>query len=266
MNDDLRVLVVDDDPAMANTLVDILRVKGYQAEAANSGAEALDRAKRAPWDCLLTDIKMPDMDGVELCRAMKAQYPDLCVILMTAYAQDSLVNDGLDKGALAALAKPLDLNALLSFFPALRQETSVVIVDDDPEFCRTLGDVLSQHDFAVAEVTDPNQIMPHLVENGEVVLLDMKLDGCTGLDVMKQIRRAHPLLPVILMTGCGQEMAPKIEAALQISAHTCLYKPIEMQELLRTLAEIRDLELGSLLGREPKEKGCWWIFWDSHFA
>ena len=254
MSDELRVLVVDDDPAMANTLVDVLSVTGYQAESANSGAEALELAKQTSWDCLLSDIKMPDMDGVELCRAMKAQHPELCVVLMTAYARDSLVNDGLVAGAVAAMAKPLDLNALLSFMGALRHEASILIVDDDPEFCRTLGDVLRQHFFAVTEVSDANEMVRLFVESGQVVLLDMKLNGLSGLEVLKQIRQAHPQLPVILVTGCGQEMAPKIEAALRLRAHTCLYKPLEIQELLQTLGEIRDQELGRLLGQTPKKK------------
>ena len=103
MSEKLRILIVDDDRKMAKTLVDILKVKGYEAEAAHSGPDALDRLNKGRFDCLLTDIKMPQMNGVELYRAIKAMQPDLPVVLMTAYSTDNLVQEGLEEGAIATL-------------------------------------------------------------------------------------------------------------------------------------------------------------------
>ena len=127
MSETLRILVVDDDPSMAKTLVDIFKVKGHQAEAAHSGPEALakvaqgsfgsaHRHEYSRWqdrhfDCVLTDVKMPGVNGVELYRALKARQPDLPVVLMTAYSTDRLVEEGLGEGAIAVLTKPLDTAA-----------------------------------------------------------------------------------------------------------------------------------------------------------
>ncbi len=85
----LHILVVDDDRRMAKTLVNIFQVKGYQVEAAHSGPEALEKVAGGRFDCVLTDIKMPEMNGVELYRAIKARQPDLTVVLMTAYSTAS---------------------------------------------------------------------------------------------------------------------------------------------------------------------------------
>ena len=122
MSDKLRVLIVDDDPRMAKTLKDILTVKGYEADVAHSGPEALEKTAETHFDCLLSDIKMPGINGVELFRAIRKTRPDLPVVLMSAYAHDELVKDGLEEGVIAVLAKPLDINALLSFFSTLRKE------------------------------------------------------------------------------------------------------------------------------------------------
>ena len=123
MEDKLRILVVDDDHMMARTIVDILKVKGHEAEAVHSGSEALEKVTQGsfgsaqdrpfgsahrheprhkysrwysrwqdrPFDCVLTDIKMPGVNGVDLYRAIKARRPDLPVVLMTAYSADRLV-------------------------------------------------------------------------------------------------------------------------------------------------------------------------------
>jgi len=254
MSEKLRILIVDDDRRMANTLSDIFKVKGYEAQAAYSGPEALDMVKKGHFDCVLTDIKMPQMNGVRLCRAIKAIQPDLPVVLMTAYSADVLVKEGLEEGVIASLTKPLDINLLLGFFSSLRKERSIVIVDDDPQFCQTLGDILRARDFAVTQVHDPQSLVEMLRTDAQVVLLDMKLNSINGLEVLKEIREHYPHLPVILVTGYREEMAPAIEAALKINAYTCLYKPFRIEELLQLFTEVRHRELGRVLGQHDRKR------------
>ena len=249
-----HVLVVDDDPWMVRTLVDIFNAKGCEAEGALCGAEALAKVQAARADaarrfhCVLTDIKMPQMNGVEFQRAIKALQPDLAVVLMTAYATDRLVREGLEQGALAVLTKPLEIDRLLGFFAALRRERAIVIVDDDPQFCGPLGTLLRPRGFEVTQITDPRGVAQALARGGQVVLLDMKLNGVTGLEVLQSIRERHPDLPVILVTAYREEMAEAIEACLRIGATTCLYKPFEIEELLDVLTLIGNRELTRALG------------------
>ena len=238
MNEKFRILIVDDDHAMANTLRDIFKAKAYEAQATYSGPEALDKVKKDHFDCVLTDIKMPEVNGVELYRAIKALRPDLPVVLMTSYSADVLVKEGLEEGAIATLTKPLDINLLFSFFSSLRKEQSVVIVDDNPQFCKTLGDILRTRGLRVAEVTDPHSLLKAVRPDAQVVLLDMKLNTINGFDVLKAMRQRYPHVPVFLVTGYREEMASMIEAVLQIKAYTCLYKPLQIEELVELLTEV----------------------------
>lgn len=247
MNDSLRVLVVDDDQNMAKTLSDILKVKGYETETACSGTEALEKVTESEFDCVLSDIKMPDINGVELHKSIKSIQPDLPVVLMTAYSSDNLVEQGLAQGAIAVLNKPLDIVLFFTFLSLLRKERSVVIVDDDDQFCKTLGDVLTERGFAVTQIGAPYHVAEMLEEDAGVVLLDMKLNGIDGLGVLREIREKYPDLPVILVTGHRAEMISKIEEALKISAYTCLYKPLELENLFRLLAEIHHNNLSGFL-------------------
>lgn len=260
MSEELRLLIVDDDRSMADTPVDILRLKGYKAEAAFSGLEALDKLRRskeegaAPFDCVLTDVKMPEMNGAELQRAIKTLSPDTPVVLMTAYAANALVDEALQPGAIASLRKPLDIDMLLSFFSALSKECAILIVDDDPAFCRTMGDILRLKGFAVVEVTDPLSWQENIEPDGQIVLLDMKLNGTNGLDILRQMRQKHPRLPVILVIGYREEMATAIEAALELSAYACLFKSLEIERLLDHLGELRRQELGRILGQRVEKR------------
>ena len=255
MRKKMSILVVDDDRRMARTLVDILTIKGYRAEAAHSGVEALEKVKKGCFDCILSDIKMPQMNGVELYRVIKQMQPELPVVLMTAYAADNLARMGLAEGVIATITKPLDIDLLLSFFSALRKETSIVIVDDDPQFCKVLADILRRRGFKVAVENDYRGVVGTLGAEGQVVLLDMKLGDTNGTEVLKEIRQQFPHLPVIMVTGYGEEMAKQIKAALKINAYACLYKPFGIDELLKLLIEVHNQELGRILGRPANKKG-----------
>jgi two-component system response regulator HydG len=256
MRETLRILVVDDDRRMAKSLANIFRGKGYEAVVAHSGSEALEKvmesllgcAQNAPLDCVLTDIRMPDLDGVALYRAIKARQPDLPVVLMTAYATDRLVEEGLEEGVIAALTKPLDINALLCFFSSLHREHSVAVVDEDAQFCEILADKLKRRGFAMIPVADPYGVVERLKAKEQVVLLDMKPNGVGGLEVFKQIKKQYPHLPVILMTGYREEMAQEIAVASKMGAYACLYKPFQIEELLQLLTKIRRQDLRRALG------------------
>jgi CheY-like chemotaxis protein len=114
------ILVVDDNPSMANTLADILNVKGFEVYAAVSCKEALQILHDHPVDILLTDVKMPDMDGVTLYRQTRKTYPGLVTFLMTAYAADELIQKGMSEGIKTVLTKPLDIDFVITLFSAYR--------------------------------------------------------------------------------------------------------------------------------------------------
>jgi len=241
MQPTLRILIVDDDRRMTRTLADILTISGYQAVEASSGAEALAAINTQAFDCVLTDIKMPEMNGVELHSRLREAQPGLPVLLMTACAAEELIHQGLEEGVVGVFDKPLDINHLLSFFSSLASHRAVVVVDDDQAFCMTLADILSQRGFKVEQVHNPTLNVESIASDAQVILLDLKLNGLSGLDVLKEIRKKYPQLPVLLVTGYRHEMAASIQAALEINA--CLYKPLEIPRLLQLLT---DTQLGRL--------------------
>ena len=243
----LRILIVDDDRRMTSTLADILELQGYETTQAYKGHEALEKISQSNFDCVLTDVKMPGMNGAELSQAIREVQPGLPVILMTAYAADELIHSGMQSGAAGVLNKPLDIHQLLGFLASLSKEHIVTIVDDDHAFCDTLSDILERRGFRVTKINDAEMDVDQMMLNSQIILLDMKLNSRTGYDVLNDIRKGHPELPVLLVTGYRQEMAPAIEKALEFGAFTCLYKPLVIPELLETLAGIRSARMKQLL-------------------
>ena len=250
MNQKLNILVVDDDKRMTSTLSDILQLAGHEVVEAASAMMALEKVKTQSFDCVLTDIRMPEMDGVEFHRQLREIQPGLPVVLMTAYASDTLTRQGLDNGVIGVLDKPLDINNLLSFLTSMGRNRTIVLVDDDPEFCKTLSGILSNHGFKVAEFTDPHVNMDLITSEAQVILLDYKFNGINGIDVLRDIRKNNPNLPVLFVTGYRKEMESALQSASEIEDYTCLYKPLKIPQLLQTLSEYQMNHLRGLLKKQ----------------
>jgi CheY-like chemotaxis protein len=115
----LSILIVDDNPSMANTMADVLNAKGFETFAACSGAEALTILQDRPVDILLTDIIMPGMSGLALYRETRKIQPQLTTFLMTAYAADDVIQQGMKEGIKAVLNKPMDIDFLIMMLRAV---------------------------------------------------------------------------------------------------------------------------------------------------
>ena len=108
-----RLLVVDDDPAQREALLDTLSDEGYEVEVCASPAAALQRAAATPFDLVLTDLQMPEMDGIELTRLLQDAAPDVVVVLMSGKASVPSVVEAMRNGAIDCIQKPFRAATLL---------------------------------------------------------------------------------------------------------------------------------------------------------
>jgi len=105
-----HVLIVDDDLALLQALPEALRLRmaGVTVDTADSGAAALDRITAEDYDAIVTDIKMPGMDGLELLAEIRTRWPDTPTLMITGHGEHDLVVDALRAGAYDFIQKPID--------------------------------------------------------------------------------------------------------------------------------------------------------------
>jgi len=107
------VLVVDDDPAVGAVLKALLQQEGIDSIWVSSGTEALEELSRRPVDTVITDLRMPGMDGMQLLQQIAARFPEVAVIMMTAHGTVPLAVEAMKTGAADFVLKPFDRQEIL---------------------------------------------------------------------------------------------------------------------------------------------------------
>jgi DNA-binding NtrC family response regulator len=129
----LRVLIADDEVEFASTIVTRLKLRNFAANMVNSGKDALAAIEEEQPDVLLLDLKMPDLDGLEVLASLKENYPALAVIILTGHGSFEAGLKGMELGAYDYIMKPVDLNLLITKIEGAFEAASAKARDQNPE-------------------------------------------------------------------------------------------------------------------------------------
>ena len=152
MSTEAVVHVIDDDSAVRNSLRFLLKAAGYEAATYASGPELLSQASDLRPGCIVTDVRMPEMNGLELVRQLKALGVPHPVIVMTGHADVPLAVEAMRAGVVDFIEKPFDDEVLLaSIRSALAQNASSEAEDAEVSEFRSRLDQLSQRERQVLE-------------------------------------------------------------------------------------------------------------------
>jgi DNA-binding response OmpR family regulator len=110
----IRLLVVDDEVGYLEVLSKRLRRRGFDVTASRSAAEAIRAVRDRDFEAAVVDLKMEDMDGIELLKILRQMLPAIKVIMVTGHGSERAARDGLALGAFDYLMKPVDLELLVA--------------------------------------------------------------------------------------------------------------------------------------------------------
>jgi DNA-binding NtrC family response regulator len=109
----IKLLLVDDEKGFADIIAKRMSKRDIDVTKAYSGVEALQAIRKANFDVAVLDLKMEDMDGIEILKIFKKMDPDLAVIMLTGHGSEAAAKDGIKFGAFDYLTKPCDLEELI---------------------------------------------------------------------------------------------------------------------------------------------------------
>src|SRR5512143_2757346 len=198
---DRRYLIVDDNRAFAENVAEIVRELGDEVSVAESGAQALQMAKRRRYHAIVTDMRMPVMGGAQLVQEVRRVDPGIAAIVVTAHVADKEIALARRQGVLAVLSKPVPIHDLLDLLGAARRDGLAVIVEDDRAFADGLCDSLRTRGFpavtasSVLETEERGTLRPF------AALVGLLLPAGTASVTMTRIPAKSPRPPQLVNTG-----------------------------------------------------------------
>ena len=108
-----KLLVIDDDGDTRDVLRATLTQRGFEVACATTGADALDQLERNAFDAVISDLNMPGMSGLDLCRRMERSWPDMPLVLVTGFRSAAMTLTALRAGACDVISKPIQIDGLL---------------------------------------------------------------------------------------------------------------------------------------------------------
>jgi len=233
-----KVLVIEDDPDIAQLIQFHLAEDGRQVLIAQRGQEALEMAQRERPDLITLDVLLPDTNGFDLLEELKADPDtrDIPVIVVSVLPDEE---EGLQLGAADYLTKPIDEQRLLrAVRQVLSQRGTVLVVDDDEDNLSLMRSILHSHGFGVRTASNGanttrvvNEVQPALV------LLNLKLKDSDGCGVLKRLKSdpATRNTPVIVMTGSAVIDDAKRQKVTALGASRLMSKPFSIEELIEEI-------------------------------
>ena len=261
---ELCVLVIDDDPIACEHAQLVLGQVGVNCEKALSGAEGLQmvkvrHARREPYNLILVDWRMPDMDGMETTRRIRAAVGnETPVIILTSYNWDEIEDEAKAAGVDTFVAKPLFAGSVLDEFreafrkknAKLIRETAdltgrrVLLAEDVSVNAEIMMMVLSMREMQVDHAENGRIAVKMFEEHEEgyydAVLMDMRMPEMDGLEATRRIRAMDrsdaKTVPIIALTANAFD--EDVQQSMQAGLNAHLSKPVEPDVLFETLEEL----------------------------
>ena len=263
---DMRILVVDDEEIAAEHARIVLDEAGIKADTCYDGQTAMNmlevqHAKHEPYNLVLLDWKMPEMDGVELAREIRKRYDrETTVIILTSFNWDEIMEEAVHSGVDGFLAKPLFASNVLDEFERIARKNNMSLYKE-----KKRADLKGRHILMAEDVFINAEIMKQIIlskeaeidhaENGKIVLnmfeestvgyydailMDVRMPEMDGLEATAAIRSLDrpdaKAIPIIALTANAFD--EDVQRSLQVGMDAHLSKPVDPEHLYQTLEEL----------------------------
>jgi len=251
-----KILFVDDDSNILDAYKRQLK-REFHVETAQGGKQGLDAvANSGPYAVIVSDLRMPGMDGNQFLSRVKDSAPASVRIMLTGYADLRAATDAINNGRIFRLltkpcSKEVLVEAIASGIEQFRKniliqgkdaaameagpDKKVMIVDDDPVIQKIISHALmEQKGFEVLTAMDGREAIELLnIKEIDMVLSDLYMPGINGLQLLSYMSKRHPGIPVIVLTGRG---TPEIEARIKVLGdYQYFEKPLDINVLIEIL-------------------------------
>lgn len=259
----LTILIVDDEVELLASLKRPLQLR-YNVMTLDKSTEVLNTLRVHPVDCLLLDIRMPEMTGLEVLKEIKFTYPHLPVLIMTGHGDEEDTINTLKYGASGYLRKPIDIYTLFDELQRVlslggqlgelkRKTAKILLLDDEPEILASIKKALSIYPYQVSTTSSTSDALLDM-EKGDldILIVDIQMPTMTGLEFIDEARKKNNnFIPIVLTGNSSQELAID---AIKHGVFDYIRKPLDVSELISAIERsMHKLEMNREIYQKNRE-------------
>lgn len=240
MEERYKVMIIEDEASARKMLAKAVTKEGFDVVTAGNGREGLEMFEKESPEIVISDLKMPEVGGLEVMRKLKESVRNVQFILVTAFGETDTAIMALNEGALDYIKKPIDLDLLAVTLGRAKEKVSeyrkiihypcILLAEDDKATRERLSKVLGKEPFKVIVASDGQEAMELFDRNKvDVALLDIKMPKKDGLSALHDMRKETEDFEAIILTGYGDETSAI--QALRDGAANFIKKPIDIEQL-----------------------------------
>lgn len=235
------VLIVDDDKIIREQLEKELKRNFFRTFLAADGKTALETFAQEEIDILLLDIKLPDIDGLDVLKKVKEKKPNCEVIVITGFGTLEIAIQSLRRGAIDYIEKPIKMDELSTALGRAQEKLAeneelfcnsmLLVIDDEEDVVKPLKKFLEKEGYEVFSAYNGEDGL-NIIENNkiDVIITDIKMGDMDGIEVLQEAKKLYQDIEGIMITGYSeQELAIK---SLRAGAIDYIPKPVHLEELL----------------------------------
>jgi len=235
------VLIVDDDKIIREWLEKELKRNFFRTALAACGRAALEVFAKETIDIVLIDVKLPDMDGLEVLKKVKKRKPDCEVVVITGFGTQEIAIQSLRRGAIDYIEKPVKMDELyaalgraqekLAEKEELSYKNTILVIDDEAQVVERMKRFLVKEGYEAFGACNGAEGLA-VIENNkiDVVITDIRMGDMDGIEVLRKAKEFYQDIEGIVVTSYReQELAVR---ALRAGAADYITKPVNLDELL----------------------------------
>ena len=233
-----KLLIVDDNRDLADGLAMILEDEGYRVTLAYNGADGITAFNNERFHVVLLDVKLPDMNGIEVFQKIHKKDPAVRVIMMTGYRVEQLLAEVIGDGEVKILRKPIEMERVSEILAQIQKESIILLADNDADLATKLSAYLTAQGKTNLLARDGQQAVDDVVANPvEVLVLDLGMPIMCSLEVYLELKQRDCSVKTIIVTGYAHEASESIDLLRSTAATGCLFKPFKPAEMLHAIEQ-----------------------------
>jgi putative two-component system response regulator len=259
---ELRILIVDDSAVVRSVLSKELLRSGVEVTQAENGQQAVDIALRKEFDLIITDVEMPVMDGIELCRKLKLnpRTQQIPIVILSSLDSDEDIKRGYKAGATTYITKAQAKESLIETIETVLQKSTfqrgrLILVVDDSNTIRTLVEKgLKEVGFEVVKAENGRSALELLQRERrpDLILSDIDMPVMNGEEFCRTVHTDPVLATIPFVVMSANNDRPIMRRMLQLGADSYLVKPFNIDQLVITVEKLLSDKL--LLLHKEKER------------